>query len=252
MGLVLAFFMSLKVANAASTCDYSEQVNLSSAASVVQANYEIVTDIVYVSTGLPAPDDVTEEDVSFDSDYALSQKINVFLLNLSDDVYVEVKNNLGFNETYTYANTDSGKIMFFSGDLSDILTFTFTIYSNSSNCKGESLRTLSLTTPKYNTFSDYNACDLIPDFSYCQEFITTPFYATEQEISGYIFDEFYKKQEELKQEKQETESKKSFFDKVKDFLNQYRYWFIGIFVIIVFVGVATTVIILKKRRSRII
>lgn len=249
MGLVLAFFMSLKVANAASTCDYSEQVNLSSAASVVQAKYDIQRVVIDVDGNIVPnmnPDEVTEDD-----EYAFITTLKVNFLNLSEDVYIFVKGDSGYEQTFYYSDSNSGNIELDGGDLSKVINYKITVYSNSNNCKGEILRTFDFVTPMINPYASLNGCYEMPNFEYCREYLTTPFYASDTEIINEITNEYERYRNNLVNE-EENKEEKSFWDNVRNFYQKNKVLIFSIIGGIVVIGIVVTVVVIRKQRSRIL
>ena len=67
-----------------------------------------------------------------------------------------------------------------------------------------------------NTYAYLNSCYLMPNFEYCKEYITTPFYASETDIMNEISKEYEKYKNTLVEE-EENKEEKSFLDKLRDF-----------------------------------
>ena len=249
VGLVLAFFLTTQFANAASTCDYSEQVKLSSAASVVQAKYDIKRVVIDVD-GKVVPD-MNPDDVTEDDEYAFITSLKVNLLNLSNDIYVLVKGDNGYERTFYYSDSNQGIIEFDGGDLSKIVRYKITIYSNSNNCKGEVLRNIDLTTPMINSYAYLNSCYLMPNFEYCKEYITTPFYASETDIMNEISKE-YEKYKNTIVEEEENKEEKSFLDKLRDFYQKNKIIIFCVIGVVLVACALVTVVVIRKQRSRIL
>ncbi len=53
-----------------------------------------------------------------------------------------------------------------------IISFELYIYSNLNECTGELLKTIRFSLPKFNYYSQLEACNGIPEFYLCQEYIT--------------------------------------------------------------------------------
>ena len=52
-----------------------------------------------------------------------------------------------------------------------IISFELYIYSNLNECTGELLKTIRFSLPKFNYYSQLEACNGIPEFYLCQEYI---------------------------------------------------------------------------------
>ena len=89
--------------NAASTCDYSEQVQLSNYAAAIKMNYEkkrVYFDVNgnYYDT---LPEEAYSENAGYD-DYGFMDKALVNILNMTDDIYIHVKGSNNFEQTFYY------------------------------------------------------------------------------------------------------------------------------------------------------
>ena len=89
---------------------------------------------------------------------------------------------------FSYLDSQNGLINYKEYDLSKVNTYIFNISLKNANCSIDNLKTLYLTTPKYNEFSSYVMCnDLSKDFYYCNKYVTTEFDETKffKEIDNY-------------------------------------------------------------------
>lgn len=241
----LAIFMPWQEVKA--DCDYSEQIKLNNIAASVKATYGIKK-VVYDIDGKVVPN-MKAEDVQEGDPYFYTSEITVSILNLTEDVYVQITNDKDLDKTIYYKDTINGVFEIEGGNLTDIINYNVKLYSNSTNCQGTELRNEKIVTPKINSLSYYSACSFLPDLSYCQEYISTPFLKTDEEITAIIFSEAEKKQVEIKEEE---EKKDSFLEKLKSFYEKNKILIAVTGGIIVIAGATTVVIIIKKRRSRII
>lgn len=111
----------------------------------------------------------------------------------------KIANNISYSKTYREEN---GKILFditltnVRGDVyvydfikrqniygsndpivrygySDGTTVNFTVRSNSSNCRGDVLRTFSVVLPSYNKYYNDNLCDGITSYNLCNKWYNT-------------------------------------------------------------------------------
>lgn len=224
--------------NAASGCSYKEQAELNDIVSNIKASYEATKE---KTETYPDPDDI---EATID---VYEPRVEIKILNLTDDVYIKVING-NSKEENLYYNKDAkdGVITIKQNDLSTLNTYTIEVYSDKYACRGELFRKIEVTTPIYNSYSELEACNKNPDFYYCQEFITS------KNIS---YDEFYKnlaKYENNEKPEEIKEEEKSFFEKIKEFYQNNKIVINVVLTIVIVGGVATTVILVKKRRSRVL
>lgn len=149
--------------NAASGCSYKEQAELNDIVSNIKASYEATKE----KTGTyPDPDDI---EATID---VYEPRVEIKVLNLTDDVYIKVINGNSKEENLYYnKDTKDGVITIKQNDLSTLNTYTIEIYSNKYACRGELFRKIEVTTPIYNSYSELEACNKNPDFYYCQNLL---------------------------------------------------------------------------------
>lgn len=244
--LLALLFLVPNYVKAASSCSYSEQAELNEIVSHVNANYEVVE----VSMG-----EYYDVDHFGDEGYETVKEhfvkgFNIHILNITEDIYVKVSNNVNAEvKTYHYKDTQDGIATFQTLDNERLVTYTIEVYSNKYSCAGEMYRKFTLTTPLYNNYAERPQCEGNEEFYYCQEFINSENITFNEFIDK--FSEFYaQKQEE--EEKRLEEENKSFLDKMKDFYNHNKIVIYSIGGVIVVMGVATAVVLIKKRRSRVL
>ena len=104
------------------------------------------------------------------------------------------------------------------------------------------MRTIKLTLPKYNYYSQLDVCDDIPDYYLCQPY-------TKYSVDGGTFydkvDEYKTKLSTLEKEKEENNNT-SFVTNTMSGISKYKYLIVGIAVV---VGVVLTIFVLKKKGS---
>ncbi len=227
-----------KFVYAESSCSYSEQVEFNNLAANVQGTYEAVD--IYNGKSI----NVDSEDEEEVDSYVRGLRISI--LNITDDIYIKLIDSNSKNErTYYYKDTNDGVLTFDVSDVFAVTEYTVEVYANKHSCAGELYRTFTFTTPRYNYYSAMDICKDNPGFYYCQEFVQS----TEIGIDNfYNMLENYAKEEEQKQE----EENKNLWDKIKDFYKEHTVAVnIGASVLVI-VGVTSTVILVKKRRSRVL
>lgn len=227
------FIVGVTNASAASTCDYETQVKLNSEAANIKASYEVKE----IKTGKKIEADLGDEEY-IDETY---QGVEVFIYNMTENLYLTVMNtSTNETKTYHYEDTDNGSIKLVRGEdgLEDIVTYQITIYSNHNDCKDEELKKINLVTPKYNSFSADALCEGSSKY-YCQEYVT--------EDLNMTYDDFLKQAANNNKNDGNGDT-----DTVKDndFFKKYGIYIVG-GILVILLGVMTTVIVRKKQRSSV-
>lgn len=235
---LITILTSQKFVNAESSCSYSEQVEFNNLAANVKSTYEAVD--IYDGKTIDIDGTGNEVDNSV-------RGLRISILNITDDIYIKLKNkNTNEEKTYYYKDTTNGTLTFDTIDVLEVTEYTVEVYANKYSCAGELYRTFTFTTPRYNRFSLYTVCNDNPGFYYCQEFVQSAEISLE-DISTLLI----KYQDQQKQE-EEQEENKGLWDKIKEFYKEHTIAInIGASVLVI-VGVTSTVILVKKRRSRVL
>jgi len=242
--ILASLLIGIQSVNAASTCSYSEQIELNQIAATVKANYEIETYGTGIFGDLENPDE--GENNNTIEIYADAIIMNV--LNITEDIYVEIKiANYKDVMTFYYSDTKNGVIELGDEFLTKIKTYIITIYSNNSNCLGDKLRTFEFVTPRFNEYSEYGVCELIPDFYYCQKYIVTDINISEDEFVR-LSNQKLEEQTKTEEENKKNENNEGILNNIFSFISDNKY--IILIVVIVIIGGTTTAIILKNRRSK--
>ena len=243
LAVFVALFSSITIVNAASKCDYDEQVELNNVAANIKVSYEEAEEKIDPSLVIGAYGGESE---------AMYYYFKVQIYNMPENVYLKITNDVNNEVKYLYyRDSQSGVVSFDWKDLDKVVNFTITAYSNEkTSCPNEEYRVIYLTLPRFNTYSDRAKCSENEDFYLCQKYITSV-----EEIDEATFEKEFiafsnSKIEEEK--KQEEELNKTWYDKLDDFIEENKITIIVISTIIVVGGVVTTVIVIKKRRSRLI
>lgn len=227
------FIVGVTNASAASTCDYETQVKLNSEAANIKASYEVKE----IKTGKKVEADLGDEEY-IDETY---QGVEVSIYNMTENLYLTVMNtSTNETKTYHYEDTDNGSIKLVRGEdgLEDIVTYQITIYSNHNDCKNEELKKINLVTPKYNSFSADALCEGSSKY-YCQEYVT--------EDLNMTYDDFLKQAANNNKNDGNGDT-----DTVKDndFFKKYGIYIVG-GILVILLGVMTTVIVRNKQRSSV-
>ena len=213
-------------------CSSADSVQLSKEASNVKIVYEPYE---YKPEGF---DD--EESPNYSLMYYM---VDVKIYNLNSHMYVEVDNGDSVYNVGVEQMNDKGEIVLRNANPNEVKKYTFTIYSQTSSCKDKVLRTIKLTVPKYNLYSDRSACEDIPEYYLCHQFINF-------DIDG---NNFLKNTENYrtKVEKGSTSNKnstenKSTINKALTKISDNKIYIIGG---ILLIGVVITVVILRRRNG---
>ena len=134
------------------TCSSKDTSELSKAAMRIKVTYEPVE--------IKHPDN---KSLSF---YMLDIKI----YNISQGLDIYVTNNNGNTFRIDESKIKDGMVTLRSEDTTEISKYTFRVESNGA-CQGKTLRTINLTLPKYNQYSQREVCEEIPTYYLCQEYI---------------------------------------------------------------------------------
>lgn len=211
---------------AASLCDYNEIAELNSEASKLKVFYEEASAKRDPSTYVCM--DFDGKGCDLDYNY-----FKISILNMSPNFYLTVKNNVN-DETHTlrYSDAKDGIVSFDWKDLSKVATFTISVYTtDKTSCPSEKRRTMYLTTPMYNSYSQLNTCDENKGFTYCEKYIS----------KDITYDDFVQRLDTYTNEKNNQQHKKenmNWFEKIIDFILTYKVFFIiGIVVIVITVSI---------------
>ena len=163
--VALICFVSLIVKVQAAECSAVDKNEIKAKASNVRINY------------VPGIENVKTKDFDDREVDAQSRYIDIKIFNLSSDLFMRVKSsddNIKIDETLVdYRNMGpDGAITIRVPALDIVQEYVFEVFSYSDNCKGEIVRTIRLTIPKYNTYSQLDICSDIKEFYLCQEYIT--------------------------------------------------------------------------------
>ena len=230
------------ITNTFAACDYETQVRLATEASNVNMTYEIKREVINVDTGMIAPE-VTDEEIDFDSAYAYQNFIYITIMNITENIYVELIGSNGSEQNIYFNDTNEGTIELDGGTGEEIITYTVNIRSNDSNCSSDLLRTFEFVTPKRNPYSGLLACEGVNEY-YCQEYVTYEIDLTQ----GEVIDRASQAKEQETTELQEENNTNWWVD----WLNKNPWFIPTVIGVILLAGVATTVIIIKKRRSKVL
>ena len=242
--VVVLFFISSSVTYAA-TCDTAEENRLRSLAVKVEMSYKEAQEELPEGSYTP-PDGLPIEE--YDNYVGYRTYFEVKIANLTEELYVEVKNkNTGKTTTYHYSDSNNGVITF-SQDIYEMNNYTMTVYAVNTACGGKKLATSSLKTPRYNEFSEYEFCISAPEYYMCNMYVDyelPEFNEFVEKVSKYISDKEKNREDE---EKKKEENSRGF----SNFLKENKVAIGIIVVIIIGAGVGATVVIIRRRQRRVV
>jgi hypothetical protein len=218
--LVFTLFLGCLKVEAADDCDYAEQNRLNALASNVKANYSVSE----------------EPEVYF----------TININNLTSEIYASVKGSedKGF-KNYEYSEANKGNITFTSSEIYQKLDFTIKIYAVNPFCDRSELRTIVVTTPRYNPYYNYAICQDAREFYLCQKW--SDFEISYDELVNRVND--YKASLKDDDPKEDDEEKVNIVKVAIDFVVKYYIYFvIGAGTVVVVVSV----ILIIKRKKRVL
>lgn len=227
------------ITNVNAVCDTAEENRLRSLATNVRMSYEEVREELPPGSFTP-PDGLPEE--LYDEWKEYITYFNVYIENITEDIYVEVKDkNSGQTKRYTYADSDNGVITI-RQDIYKKNEYTVTVHpASGSECSGR-LASHALTTPYYNEYYAMERCQDNKEYYLCFKYVDYDLPDNEEfltKLNAYVAEK------ERKQQQQEEEKKNNSFG---EFLKQHKGMVFGVTLIVVGAGVATTVVIVYRRR----
>lgn len=228
----------------AAECSYEKQVELNNIASTVKATYEEVE----IDTGeTTIVTENTEEHKMGDVIKITKPGFAVKILNISNDIGVTIEDSYSNSKTYYYSDTDNGSLTLEAVPADDVITYTISVFGFTNDCAGTELRTITVVTPVYNSYSEYLACDNYPEYEYCQKYLTT-----NTDIS---FDKFteglnqYANQIENNQKVEEENTNKN---SIMDFIKKNKQVIILIISVLAVISLIIIIIFMIRKKKRII
>ncbi len=243
------------ILNIKAECTYKEQANLNLLASKVKVAYEII-EVDNGDFGIPQPETDEESDNETEISDEIEENpeivklmdygIKLTIRNITKDIYVIVKNkDTNETKTYFYNENNKGNVEQINNDANNTYDYEVSVYANINNCQAELLKTINITTPKFNDVSEYSMCDDFKTYTYCQQFI----------VSDLTVDEIIEKVDGYSKNKINDEEQKSDDVKEKDDVSFYDKYTKEIWITtgaIVLVGIVVTIILIKKKGKSVI
>ena len=156
--------------------------------------------------------------------------------NLTDNLYIEVYEDRKESKTLYYG-TDNKEVTINETFLYQKINYVVRVYSNNGNCSDEILKTLKVTTNRYNSYARSNFCEIEENK---KEYICDPFYDT----TDIDEDEFKKITEEI-------EYNRVFSNRAKTFIKKYGLYIFIPFLVLSLIYTLLIFITKKKKSLRI-
>lgn len=168
--------------------------------------------------------------------------LDIKVYNMDPKLYIEVTNSIEHEQVVTADDLGiDGTITFRQNAIDSKVDYLFVIKSAEYGCETQTLRTVRLTLPMFNAYSQLDVCSEIPDYYLCQEYVT-------QQVDGSTFYDKVEayKEKVVEQGKKEEENNTSSVNKIFKGASEYKYLIVGA---VVALGVVITVVIIKRKEN---
>lgn len=247
--IIFAFLISvifIDNISAASLCSTSEQAELRTAVSNVKVtNQEMEEELDPSMYGFPdSGDETTEID---------PPKINYFdisVSNITEKFYIEVTNDYDDTVTrYNNSNSTDDIVTFSWRNINEVTNFTIKVYtSEDTGCPNELMRTITHKLPRLNEYYGYDLCNDAPEFNLCQKYVTFD-YVEQAKFMDRINEYLANKEQQDSNVNDDTDNNDNLWERIKDFVVDNKYYFIGGGVALVIAAGVAIVVIVKRKRS---
>lgn len=219
------------------TCSVDDKVRLRNLAAMVSVNYEtkeIYGEMEEHSLGY-TPGGLELKSIGLD----------IKIRNLDDSMYIIAESPYLKKDIVADANNKNskGEIVIRKSTLKQVEQMTFTVYSYE-KCTNDELRVINLTIPKFNPNSRMGLCEDVPEYYLCQPLITYDIKNVDYVASV----SEYKEKLANQQSKPALENKSDSESGVAGFVSKNKYLIVGI---VVAIGIALTIVVLKRRGSAV-
>lgn len=215
------------------TCKPSQLSELRSEAANVKVSYVPTTEARKVSYS-------SEVGAS----YVTTRYLDIKIYNVTEDLLIYVDNsNQQWALSYSDVMADGSITIRQPSSSMNIIDYSFKISSLKYGCSLETLRTIKLTLPKFNNYSELDVCADIPEYYLCQQYTT---YSVDGSTFYDKVDEYKTKLLSIETDSDLNDENTSVISKAVSNVSKYKYVIVGIVVVI---GVVLTVIVLKKKGS---
>ena len=229
--IIVILSLNIKV-SAASLCNYTEQTELNSKAANIKVSYELIDDVVGTS----------------DEGY-VNYYFKISIVNVTEDFYVVVKNDYNDEENTYYSSDAQDGIITIKWPYSDKVTnFNIQAFTSSkTNCPNEKFKTVYLTTPRFNKYSEREICLDYPDFNYCQKFVTFAEIDDAEFVDKMV--KFSESENKGTTDEPITQDDVTIVDKIIEFIDDYKFIILGGIGLIVIGSVVIYRVRTKKQRE---
>lgn len=171
-----------------------------------------------------------------------SRFIDIKVYNMHSKLFLEVKNDAGFSAVASVTDlANDGTLTFRQNMVDKKVNYEFKVMSDSYGCQGNTLRTIKLSLPMYNSYSELEICSDIPEYYLCQEFVTSA-------VDGATFydkvDAY--KMKLLEQGAGDQGDNTGVVNKTFAGASKFKYLIVGV---IVALGVVITIVIIKRKEN---
>lgn len=224
---------------------FAEETNVKTCSAKQLSELRQIASNIKVSY-LPRTEIVTSEYV--DSETGTKPKytkryLDIKIYNMDPKLYIEVSNNIKHEQVVTSNDIGiDGTITFRQNAIDRKVDYTFIVKSSEYGCEMQRLRTIKLTLPMYNAYSQLDICTEIPDYYLCQEYVT-------QQVDGSTFYDkvdAYKEKIVVQGEKNDKENNTGVANKMFKDASKYKYLIVGL---VVALGVVITIVIIKRKEN---
>ncbi|MBR1413619.1 MAG: hypothetical protein IJ574_03005 [Bacilli bacterium] len=197
-------------------CSNEELAKYSSLAGQIKLSYEDTIEENKNIKVLGSPDS-----------YAKYRVLNINVAGLSPELSIRINDDNKLIGFYNYNDTEEGKILIKNYDIDVINTYQADVFVNNeqSECNTNKIRTMYMSTPKFNPYSNYTICDGIRDkIVYCNTFVSNDFSEDKffTEVNKYL--------------EKNTDTKKNNESGEKVSINKkYGLYILGLFILVVIV-----------------
>lgn len=237
--LAMSLFIGLKMVYAEddTTCNAVSLNELRTMAANIKVSYVPTT----IKENMPY-------DEESGTDYMTVRYLDVKIYNITSKLYVRTEasgeNTTSSTRVVSLKNVGAdGAATIRHKAINQPITYTFTVFSDAYGCTGRTLRTMKLTLPRFNYYSELDICQDIPDYYLCQQYTT-------YKVDGATFydkvDEYKAKLLAQNENKENTDDNTGIISKTISSVSKYKYVVVGV---VVAVGVVITVVILRRKKS---
>lgn len=234
----LVLMLLFPIITNAAACSEKEQTKMAALVTNIKAGYLVVD--------VPPVYEKSEDgggDIIIDGDYSY---FRLYINNLGEHFFAKISGK-GIGKTITITKDDLNEDGSYTLDIDrnkkfKNYSYVIKIYGNDI-CYNKLFRSFTITTPKYNQYYNNFLCEGIEDYALCQQF-----YDYDVKYDDFV-DRVTSYKANLKKDnnKDKNEDDPTFMDGIVDFLDNNKYYIIGV---VAGIGVTILVvrIIIKKRR----